>query len=84
MSDATPAKLVLPHGGMGLKPLLLPPAARREAIARARSLKIIPLGSREVSDLLMLGMGAYTPLDGFMGHDDWQGTARQMRLAGSQ
>jgi sulfate adenylyltransferase len=28
--------------------------------------------SREVSDLLMLAMGAYTPLDGFMGEEDWR------------
>ena len=39
------------------------------------------LSSREVSDLLMLGMGAYTPLDGFMGHDDWRGTVVDMRLS---
>lgn len=28
--------------------------------------------SREVSDLLMLAMGAYTPLEGFMGEEDWR------------
>ena len=28
--------------------------------------------SRELSDLLMLGMGAYTPLDGFMGEESWR------------
>jgi sulfate adenylyltransferase len=28
--------------------------------------------SRETSDLIMLGIGAFTPLDGFMGRDDWQ------------
>jgi len=26
-------------------------------------------------------MGAYTPLDGFMGHDDWKGSVTEMRLA---
>jgi sulfate adenylyltransferase len=28
--------------------------------------------SRESSDVLMLGMGAFTPLTGFMGYDDWR------------
>ena len=30
----------------------------------------------------MLAMGAYTPLDGFMGHDDWRGSCLDMKLAG--
>jgi sulfate adenylyltransferase len=42
--------------------------------------KRIPLASREVSDLFMLGMGAYTPLDGYMCHDDWRGSVTEMRL----
>ncbi len=29
----------------------------------------------------MLGMGAYTPLDGFMGQDDWRGACVDMRLS---
>jgi sulfate adenylyltransferase len=29
----------------------------------------------------MLAMGAYTPLDGFMGRDDWRGACADMRLA---
>ena len=75
------SKLVPPHGGSTLRPLLVPLALREEALALARKLKPIPLTSREVSDLLMLGMGAYTPLDGFMGHDDWRRVCREMRLA---
>ena len=33
----------------------------------------MPMTSRETSDLIMMGIGAFTPLDGFMGRDDWQG-----------
>jgi sulfate adenylyltransferase len=29
----------------------------------------------------MLGMGAYTPLDGFMGYDDWRGVCEKMKLS---
>ena len=75
------SKLVAPHGGGALRPLLVPAPERTEALARAATLRPLPLSSREVSDALMLGMGAYTPLDGFMGHDDWQRVCREMRLA---
>src|SRR5437764_10313492 len=78
----TMSELVAPHGGGSLKPLLVHAAERGGALKRAATLRSIPLSSREVSDLFMLGMGAYTPLDGFMGHDDWKGSVTEMRLAG--
>jgi sulfate adenylyltransferase len=74
-------KLIAPHGGGHLKPLLVPEERRSEARARACQLRKIRLSSREVSDLFMLGMGAYTPLDGFMSHDDWRSSVVDMRLA---
>ncbi len=74
------AKLVPPHGSGELRPLLLGEEARAEAQKRAGTLKRIPLTSREVSDLFMLGMGAYTPLNGFMGEADWRGVCRDMKL----
>ena len=57
-------------------------SVRAEEARRAQHLKTVPLSSREVSDLLMLGMGAYTPLDGFMGEADWRGCCAHMKLAG--
>ena len=74
-------QLVAPHGGGQLKPLLISEAERAEERKRARTLKQVPMTSRETSDLIMLAMGAYTPLDGFMGHDDWLGACVDMRLA---
>nr|AAV31643.1 predicted sulfate adenylyltransferase [uncultured alpha proteobacterium EBAC2C11] len=72
--------LVSPHGSVGLKPLLLPPSEAEEARRRASSFgHKIEMTSRELSDLLMLGMGAYTPLDGFMGYRDWQGVCEEMK-----
>ena len=76
------AKLVPPHGSDNLAPLLLAERARAEALKRAQTLKRVPLTSREVSDLFMLGMGAYTPLDGFMGEADWRGCCLDMKLGG--
>lgn len=74
------SKLVPPHGGGSLKPLLVPIEERAEALRRGERLKRVPVTSREVSDLFMLGMGAYTPLDGYMGYDDWRGSVTEMRL----
>ncbi len=80
------SKLVSPHGGGGLEPRLLGPGLngedeRSEALKRAAELKAVPMTSRETSDLVMLAMGAYTPLDGFMGHDDWRRTCVDMKLS---
>jgi len=65
--------LILPHGGGDLRPLLLEGEARQQELARAQGLKKVPMTSRETSDLIMMGIGAFTPLEGFMGHDDWRG-----------
>ena len=74
-------KLVPPHCSQTLKPLLLPESERAEELKRAGKLTTIALDSRAVSDVFMLAMGAYTPLDGFMGHDDWHGSCLDMKLA---
>src|SRR5215471_9058212 len=72
--------LVPPHGSPSLKPLLLGVPERAGERKRAEKLKKVPLDSRAVSDVFMLAMGAYTPLDGFMGHDDWRGSCLDMKL----
>jgi len=72
--------LVQPHGGEGLKPLLAPATERADEVARAKTLKHVPMSSKETSDVLMFSMGAYTPLDGFMGRDDWHGVCESMKL----
>lgn len=67
------AKLVQPHGSSSLQPLLLDAAARKEELKRAEKLKKVPMTTRETSDLIMMGIGAFTPLEGFMNKDDWKG-----------
>lgn len=74
-------QLVPPHGSETVKPLLLPETERAEEARRAQTLRKVPLDSRAVSDLFMLAMGAYTPLDGFMGYEDWRGSCLDMKLA---
>jgi sulfate adenylyltransferase len=73
--------LIQPHGSEFLKPLLLPEDLRSQELQRAKDLKKIPMSSCEVCDLLLLSMGAYTPLYGFMGEADWQGVCEDMKLA---
>ena len=73
-------KLVPPHGSDEVKPLLLPESDRAEEMKEAETLTKVPLTSREVSDVFMFGMGAYTPLDGFMTEADWRGVCADMKL----
>jgi len=73
--------LVAPHGGKGLRPLMLSGAALAAELARARSLPVVRVSSREKGDLIMLGIGGFTPLDGFMTRADWLGVCDGYRTA---
>ena len=64
--------LVKPHGHSELNPRLVEEAQRPEHLAEAKTLKSVQMTSRELSDLLMFGMGAYSPLKGFMGEESWK------------
>jgi len=74
--------LVNPHGKeKKLKPLLLTGDQLREEKQKAKSLPQVMMTSRETSDLIMLGIGAFTPLDGFMGKEDWKGVCDGYRTS---
>ena len=75
------SNLVKPHGSEHLKPLLLEGEALRAELSRAETLPKVPISSRETGDLIMLGIGGFTPLDGFMTRADWQGVCDGMTLA---
>jgi sulfate adenylyltransferase len=74
------SKLVPPHGSQELKPLLLTGGALNDEKKKAEGLKKVPMTSRETSDLIMMGIGAFTPLDGFMGKDDWKGVCDDFKM----
>jgi len=74
------SKLVPPHGSSTLRPLLVDVASRSDELKRAERLRKVPLTSRETGDLIMMGIGAFTPLDGFMGKDDWKGCCEAYTL----
>ena len=73
--------LVRPHGGGALKPLMLAGEALAAQRARARTLPAVRVSSREKGDLIMLGIGGFTPLEGFMTRADWEGVCDGMRMA---
>jgi sulfate adenylyltransferase len=75
------SKLVKPHGSDSLKPLLLDGAARKTELDRAKSLAKVKMSSRETGDLIMLGIGGFTPLTGFMTKADWQGVCDGYKMA---
>ncbi|MBF0461918.1 MAG: sulfate adenylyltransferase [Magnetococcales bacterium] len=75
------SRLVPPHGGGALKPLLLEGSARDAAMEKAKTLPQVRMTSRESCDLIMLGIGAFTPLDGFMGQADWQSVCEKTHMA---
>ncbi len=75
------SKLVNPHGGGELKPLLLQGAALTEEKKRAQTLPKVKITSRETGDVIMMGIGGFTPLTGFMTKADWQGVCDGMKMA---
>jgi len=73
--------LVKPHGGGSLKPLMLAGEALAAERAHAASLPKLRVSSREKGDLIMLGIGGFTPLAGFMTRADWEGVCDAYRTA---
>ncbi len=73
--------LVRPHGGGTLKPLMLAGEVLAAERARAASLVKLRVSSREKGDLIMLGIGGFTPLAGFMTRADWEGVCDGYRTA---
>jgi sulfate adenylyltransferase len=73
--------LVSPHGGGDLRPLLLTGDALAAERRRALSLPKLRVTSREKGDVIMLGIGGFTPLSGFMTRADWEGVCDAMQTA---
>ena len=73
-------KLIRPHSSDKLRILLLEGKEREEGRKKAKTLPKVAITSREVGDLIMLGIGGFTPLEGFMGYDDWMGVCENMKM----
>ena len=73
-------KLVPPHGSSNLKPLALSPDEALLEKKKSETLTKVICTSREFGDVIMLGIGGFTPLDGFMNRADWQNVCKNMAL----
>lgn len=79
MHTTTITQLISPYGGR-LLDLTVPPEALDEVKAYANRLPSIQLTERAVCDLELLAIGAFSPLDRFMGQADYQSVLDNMRL----
>ncbi len=74
------SKLVPPHGGK-LKPLLIEGEELKQETEKCKKLPEVRMNSRETSDLIMLAMGAFSPLNGFMGKNDYIKVVEDMQIS---
>jgi sulfate adenylyltransferase len=72
--------LISPYGGK-LVDLTVPQDQVAELKSYANHLLSIQLSERAVCDLELLAVGAFSPLDTFMGREDYARVLREMRLA---
>jgi sulfate adenylyltransferase len=75
------SKLVEPHGGKGLTCCLLEGAELDAEKKKAEGLKKITISPREEGDLIMMGIGGFSPLTGFMTKADWKGVCDNFLMA---
>ncbi|MDL2267977.1 sulfate adenylyltransferase [Desulfovibrio sp. OttesenSCG-928-G15] len=75
------SKLVPPHGGKGLVCSLLEGAEREAELKKAQGLKKIEISARVRGDLIMMGIGGFSPLEGFMTKADWKSVCEKFTLA---
>jgi len=75
------SKLVPPHGGKGLVCCLLHGKELEAEKEKAQKLKKIPISGRENGDLIMMGIGGFSPLNGFMTKADWKGVCEKYLLS---
>ena len=68
-----------PHGGT-LKELFLSEGKADQEKQKAKNYKSWDLTPRQVCDLDLLMNGAFSPLEGFLGKDDYEGVCDSMRL----
>jgi sulfate adenylyltransferase len=71
---------IAPHGGQ-LIDRIATPNQKAEFLSKADSLPRVVLDERALSDLVMIAIGAFSPIDGFMNQADYQPVVDTMRLA---
>jgi sulfate adenylyltransferase len=77
MSIPTPG--IAPHGGQLINRIATP-AERAEFLAQANTLPRVTLDERATSDLVMIAIGGFSPLKGFMEQADYEKVVEEMYL----
>jgi sulfate adenylyltransferase len=75
------SNLIPPHGGKGLTCCLLEGAELEAEKKKAAGLKQVTISPRVKGDLIMIGIGGFSPLTGFMTKADWKGVCDNFLLA---
>ncbi len=78
-SLCTDTQTISPHGGR-LVCRLVEKDSREELYAKALHLPQIRLSARQLCDLELIAVGAYSPLEGFLGEQDYRKVLHEMRL----
>jgi len=71
---------ILPHGG-ALVNRVVEGQEREALLAQAGEWVSIPVNAWTISDLDLIGVGAFSPLTGFMNEDDYLSVVNDMKLA---
>lgn len=71
---------ILPHGG-SLVNRIVTGEEREQLLASARELPSISISTWAISDLELIGVGAFSPLTGFLNEEDYHSVVQRMRLA---
>ena len=71
---------IAPHGGTLIN-RLASEEQKKDFLAKADSLPRVQLDKRAVSDLVMIAIGGFSPIEGFMGKADYEPVVTDMRLA---
>jgi sulfate adenylyltransferase len=75
--------LISPYGGR-LVDLIVSPEESRPLREHASRLRSIQISERTACDLELLAVGGFSPLQGFMGRQDYERVLTEMRLAGGE
>jgi pyruvate kinase len=75
--DNSSSSLIPPHGGKLINRVMINPPEK----SYLDSLPKIELDQNKQMDLEQIAFGTYSPLEGFMGRDDFQSVLHSMRLA---
>lgn len=75
-----PQDAIAPHGGHLIN-RIASPGQKQEFLDQADSLPRIQLTERSLSDLILIAIGGFSPLNGFMEQKDYEPVVTDMRMA---